>query len=189
MKYLHLFSLQCLIYTFGIADQWTFEDLMISMGCKVFGFDPTVDHNPSMKFEFSKVGLADTTKPDKSYMTFEDILKIKNHTRQKISLLKVDIEGAELTGLPQALESKAMDNVDQLALEYHLNDQTAKNFIKLVQDMTRKLGFRQISYEINSCWLNRQHESVYPSVAEVVWKKVQPSGADKMLISKTCGDL
>ena len=34
---------ECLVYSFGIADDWTFEDTMAGMGCRVRAFDPTID--------------------------------------------------------------------------------------------------------------------------------------------------
>ena len=34
---------ECLIYSFGIDKDWTFEDAMSSFGCKVYAHDPTVD--------------------------------------------------------------------------------------------------------------------------------------------------
>ena len=33
----------CLIYSFGIADDWTFEEAMAELGCTIRAFDPTID--------------------------------------------------------------------------------------------------------------------------------------------------
>lgn len=33
----------CLIYSFGIAGDWTFEEAMAGLGCTVRAFDPTID--------------------------------------------------------------------------------------------------------------------------------------------------
>lgn len=183
--------LKCLVYTFGISDDWSFENGMIDMGCNVIGFDPTISPHQRMKFKFHKVGLAASTKEDGSYMTFEDILKINNHTNQKLSLLKIDIEGWEMSALPQALETGALNNVHQLALEYHLNDKVQEKFMTLIQGMNKKLGFRQISYEANICWRNLQpsDKTMFLDISEVVWIKVQPSNQSEILISKTCGFL
>ena len=34
---------ECLIYSFGIANDWTFETAMAQLGCTVRTFDPTID--------------------------------------------------------------------------------------------------------------------------------------------------
>jgi hypothetical protein len=34
---------ECLIYSFGIANDWTFEEGMSRLGCAVRAFDPTID--------------------------------------------------------------------------------------------------------------------------------------------------
>lgn len=186
-------TLQCLVYTFGISTDWSFENGMMNMGCEVFGFDPSVNPHPGMQFKFHKVGLADSTKVDGaySYMTLSDIFRINNHTSRKISVLKIDIEGWEMAALPQALETGALDDVHQLALEYHVDEKNQESFMTLIQGMNRKLGFRQISFEANVCWLNHRRSSnpIFLDISEVVWKKVQPSAQSKILISETCGFL
>ena len=88
---------ECLIYSFGIEDDWSFEDLMDRIGCTVFALDPTVDF-PSKRghhihyIKFEKIGLRAKTDENNNLYSLFDILKRNIHTNKKISFLKIDIE-------------------------------------------------------------------------------------------------
>ena len=41
--YADIQSGDCLIYSFGISDDWTFEEAMAQLGCTIRTFDPTID--------------------------------------------------------------------------------------------------------------------------------------------------
>ena len=52
---------ECLVYSFGLAVDWSFEETMAEMGCTVKTFDPTVNKPKSVtnpRIHFEKVGLA-----------------------------------------------------------------------------------------------------------------------------------
>lgn len=52
---------QCLIYSFGINNEWTFDEAMADYGCQVFSFDPSMkvdDHNRTDRIHFYNVGLS-----------------------------------------------------------------------------------------------------------------------------------
>ena len=60
-------SSHCIVYSFGLAGDWSFEESMVKMGCHVFGYDPTIrldkwrseDIPNGMKIE--NIGLGPTT--------------------------------------------------------------------------------------------------------------------------------
>lgn len=58
---------ECLIYSFGINNEWSFEENMISMGCTIRSFDPTIDGSSKPETDlvtFQKIGLADQSRLD-----------------------------------------------------------------------------------------------------------------------------
>ena len=75
---LHLWwkdSPQCMVYSFGINNDWSFEDFMDSSGCTVHGFDHTVNF-PSRRgtaTHFYKLGLGPNSA---SMKPLPDILKM-----------------------------------------------------------------------------------------------------------------
>ena len=51
----------CLVYSFGINNQWTFDDAMDQMHCQVYSFDPSMgvaDHNRTDRIHFYGIGLS-----------------------------------------------------------------------------------------------------------------------------------
>ncbi|XP_071522723.1 probable methyltransferase-like protein 24 isoform X4 [Panulirus ornatus] len=50
----------CIVYSFGISNEWSFDDAMAQFGCQVYAFDPTMgvaDHNKSERVHFYNLGL------------------------------------------------------------------------------------------------------------------------------------
>ena len=168
---------ECLIYSFGIDKDWTFEDVMGEFGCKVFAHDPTVDY-PRKRSEnvyFEKIGLASKEDKENHLKDLSSILSANGHNNTKISYLKMDIEEYEIEGLPAWLKSGALDNVDQIALEFHLNHgdvvKKTRTFAKALLDLYTQANFYLIAYEANNCYKNLDKHQKYFSLAEIVLKK------------------
>ena len=110
----------CLIYSFGISNDWTFEDFMDFQGCEIHAHDPTVDF-PARRgdnIHFYKKGLSE--KKDETTDTLANILAENGHTESVVEYLKIDIEEHELAAFPDWLATGALKNVNQVALELHL---------------------------------------------------------------------
>ena len=76
----------CLIYSFGIDKDWSFEDLMGELGCKVYAHDPTVDF-PRVRSDnvfFEKVGVAAKTEEQNNLKDLSSILLANGHSNTKI---------------------------------------------------------------------------------------------------------
>merc|ERR1719215_607516 len=139
----------CVIYSFGVGWDTTFEISMLRMAphCKVRVFDPTTTaekfwdmvraqtpdgeappRSPALSFE--QVGLASKSMEDyREGMLWngKESIRVKTlqdimaqHGDEHLTILKVDVEGSEWTALYQASEVGTLAHVDQLLLEVHM---------------------------------------------------------------------
>ena len=179
---------KCLIYSFGIAMEWGFEDIMDDIGCKVFAYDPTVNH-PSKRgnnITFTRLGVSSHPNLAKGLDTLSSILQMNGHLKTKISYLKLDIEGDEISGLPKWLSSGALDHVQQIALEFHLHKiGSTLVFFDTLKTLYEQGKYRLISYDVNGCYKNKSKskDATYYGLAEIVLQKVSE---DYRWIEKDC---
>lgn len=146
---------KCIAYSFGINNEWSFDEAMEKYGCRVFAFDPSMnvsDHDRSEWIHFYQIALGskdgDTWNGRSGVQTrtLDSIHKMlkSRHDSDVIDYLKLDIETAEWDVLPQIVSSGMMDKVRQLSVEIHLpngssnEDQHNEPFLSL--DEYRKLA-------------------------------------------------
>ena len=90
--------------------------------------------------------------------------------------MKLDIEGHELTGLPIWLNSWALNNIEQIAMEVHLDPPEAGvtlEFLQTFKDLELIGNFRIFIWEANNCWKNIWGRNLdYYGLIEIVLKKV-----------------
>ena len=169
-----------MVYSFGVGRDWSFENTLGDMGCKVYAYDPTIDNpvNISKNVIFKKIGVESYLSNNKNYGSFERILKNNRHEKAKISYLKLDIEGLELSILPIWIESGLLKNVQQLALEVHLEPPEKKVTLEFLQrfiDLQLQGNYRIFNWEANNCWKNVKGKKYdYFALAEIVLKKIDP---------------
>jgi len=131
---------RCIVYSFGINNEWSFDDAMAGMGCQVFAFDPSMDKDDfdrSEKIHFYDLALAKSDGDGRSkdrklstiYKTLEE--NHKDHGKDAIiDYLKIDIEHNEWPLLPEIVESGILNRVRQLALEIHLFTDMSLSFYR-----------------------------------------------------------
>ena len=166
---------ECVIFSFGIASDWTFEDMMDELGCTIYAFDPSVNFptKRGRNITFEKLGVAAKSDTANLLDTLGNILKKYHHENRKISYLKMDIEGSELAGLPSWLSEGALKNVQQIAAEVHLTGtESTIAFLKTMQRLYFEGDYRLISYEPNGCNFNMNKSQKFYYLFEIVLKKV-----------------
>ena len=164
---------KCIIYSFGISDNYELEAELGSIGCIVHAYDPTVNLPSSLAKNvfFHKVGLSDYNGVkmfNKKHganrfsellpvITLNEAFKSNGHFEKEITYLKVDIEGSEIKAIPQWIQSGILKHVRQIGIELHTGKaifnrsgqvKAAKAILKLISQLY-DLGFRHISYAPN----------------------------------------
>jgi hypothetical protein len=140
---------ECLVYSFGIAEEDLYTDYMASLGCSVFAFDPTVNHpndwKPNVKFfpwgiRNSAAPSEDTnTEPAHSWThpiygdvsagtlyTMPEIVQKLGHQSKTITALKFDCEGCEYGAFQDIYEyevssKQKFNKIHSLSTEFHLS--------------------------------------------------------------------
>ncbi|XP_055891024.1 uncharacterized protein LOC106074906 [Biomphalaria glabrata] len=154
----------CIVYSFGIAFDFRFDDAMAKFNCTVFSFDPSMqvkDHRRGDNVHFRKLGIGAKdnaefkprldgyTKPEDHWnvRSLGSIMKMLGHTATSISLLKLDIEGNEWSVLTNLLDEGILEKLPQVLIEWHIfNDSPPHEmYPKMSEDYIRfqSLGFRK----------------------------------------------
>ena len=118
----------CIVYSFGINYEWSFDDAMESYGCQVYAFDPSMDkegerfdHSPGVHFYKIGLGAKDETPANGPVVhTLQSIRQLLGHQDRVIDYLKIDIEGSEWDVLPQLMGTGELTHVRQMGVEIHL---------------------------------------------------------------------
>ncbi|XP_070555595.1 probable methyltransferase-like protein 24 isoform X2 [Ptychodera flava] len=154
----------CIVYSFGISNDWSFDDDMAEYGCSVYSFDPFngyKEHKRSEHNWFYDIGLCDTDDDHVVHKyhngnrtikcrTLRSIKKMLHHQQKTIDVYKMDIEGDELKVLPQLLESGILSDIKQLDLEIHPYTKDILTVYNMFKTLQQDFGFELWSVNENS---------------------------------------
>jgi hypothetical protein len=163
----------CLVYSYGINFDFSYDDDMARYGCEVHAFDPsmrTQSHLRGTKVHFHNTGVAGSDKvltnagsnrnENWNLYTIGTQRKLLNHSplQRRVDIVKMDVEGYELESLMAALDDGSLDDVQQLNFETHVSwsnaDPSRDEYLKFLA-LLRKVydkGFRMYLTHRNYVW-------------------------------------
>ncbi|CAG5136046.1 unnamed protein product, partial [Candidula unifasciata] len=160
----------CLVYSYGINFDYSYDDDMARYGCEIHAFDPSMNLGPHLRGErvfFHPYGVGASNKsiisPKNDHWqlySIEEHRKLLQHTpnQRRLDIVKMDVEGHEWESLMKALDDGSLADVRQLAFETHVSwsksDPTKEEYLKFLA-LFRKVyqnGFRIYVTHRNYQW-------------------------------------
>jgi hypothetical protein len=157
----------CLVYTFGIANEWDFEDWIGSKGCEVHAHDPTTRFKEihegheatNVHFHYEGLGIPGETATNLMHYgdmggpmkTLGALWREHGHAQRRISILKIDCEGCEFEAFHQLAvnEPEVMSQVCTIIMELHFSEtlqmksaHQLKRMASFWQHYVEEFGFR-----------------------------------------------
>jgi hypothetical protein len=155
----------CIVYSFGINFDFTFDDAMaVAFKCSVKSFDPSMtvkDYLRSANVYYYQLGIgSENTVTDKGWklMTLRSIQAKLHHTEKLIDVVKLDIEYNEWVCLQQMVTDGSLNNVKQLIFEIHTPEvetvqrpSSKQDFLDMYLTLAalEHIGFRKYHYHSN----------------------------------------
>lgn len=114
------FSKDMHAYSFGIADDVSWEKQIASFGIKVFMYDHTISRLPYdiTGGKFFRIGISGTDNADGKTLSMLTILEKTGDIKSDNLILKMDVEGAEWDFILNT-PSDILENFLQISIEFH----------------------------------------------------------------------
>lgn len=169
----------CVVYSFGIANDFRFDDALADINCTVYSFDPSMgveDHKRNARVHFFNLGIGAEDNAnfapridgytDSSsrwnVKKLRSIMKTLGHSNNSLSIIKLDVESNEWTVLANLLAEGLLQSIPQVLVEWHIfSDVDESELLPMHTEYQRfqGLGFKKfwMRNEGRNHWLPKFH--------------------------------
>lgn len=125
-------------YSFGIANEISFDKGLADKNIDVFMYDHTIENLPlfNKKFHYKKIGLIEKKGKLNNMKTLDELIKENSHENEKNMILKLDIEGSEWNILYE-LKNETLTMFKYIIIEFHFLFRFKTLFIEVLKKLSR----------------------------------------------------
>jgi hypothetical protein len=144
----------CLVYSIGSMNDFTFEESLAAFQCEIHTFDHTVEvPRPPPEIHFHSIGISAFENKSGQLESLAMMIHELGHSGRIIDILKIDVEGTEYEIFTDSKTLRIMKRqVRQLLIEVHLSSgclgMTEPQIIEIAKNIA-SAGFRTFSKEPN----------------------------------------
>lgn len=164
-------------YSFGIANDVSWDWDMTQRGYDVFMYDPTIAGLPQNheRFHFFKEGILGVEIKELSMNTLENFIKINGHEGKSNMILKMDVEGAEWSFL-STVTSETLNQFDQIVFEFHdmiqpKNQSLMNATLACISKINRTHSLVHLHANNTNSFLILDDKILFPNVLELTYVK------------------
>ena len=125
-------------YSFGIANEISFDKELADKNIDIFMYDHTIKELPFIvpKFHWKKIGLSEKNEGNNNMKTMNEIIKENGHMNEKNMILKMDIEGAEWK-IFKSLEPEILIKFKYIVVEFHFSNKIIANYLEVLKKINQ----------------------------------------------------
>jgi len=121
-------------YSFGIANEISFEKELADRSIEIFMYDHTINKLPfeNPKFHWKKIGLTGQNINDSNMKTLSELINENGHSKEENMILKIDIESYEWEVF-QYLNSSIFRQFKYIVGEFHLSETNKFDYYNILK--------------------------------------------------------